>query len=487
MSERGIRNPVRDVVVLTYTRIIGIGTNLIYSMVLVRALTKYNYGVYSQAQIVISFCVTFLGLSLPNCINFFLPKAKSQDDRSRVISNIASLCILAGVIGALGIAFLAHPLALYFELDGLETVLYIGCTIPCWQLLSSIYDNTFVVLGRTKLVAIRRTLFSLLKVIVAVLLWLLQFSFYQFYFSIMIVEMVVGIYSVTSILCETKRNPFHLFNASFIKSAFVYSLPLALASTVGIISANLSKLIVSKQLGAEELALYTNMTQELPITIIATSIAAVGVPLVAQYHSEKRLGDILLLWNNSIELSFICTTWIVGIFIVLAPEVVTFLYSDKYITGVPIFRISSLVLLLRVIYFGMILNGTGHTRKILYSSIGSVVINIFLIFLLFPIAGVYGLTIATLLSTSSAGLFQLWMSRTIIKCSWKDIFPWKRLFVNVIQNVIAAGGSFLLAVFLRSRHSNIFVIIILVSLLWGGIIFCFSWKRILKLKNDLRI
>lgn len=479
------KNVFRDTVILTYTRIIVIGTNLVYSMVLTRALSQYDYGVYSQAQIIITFAITFLGLSIPNCVNFFLPQARGKEEENNVIINIMTMCLMVGLTGAIIIVGSAPLLASFFHQQELKKILMVGAFIPCSQLFSNVFDNTFIVMNRATMVGVRRTVISFLKVVAVVILWALKLSFIEFYFCIALIELVVGLYSAVCVLRAWKGERIKRINFKFLKKALYFALPLGLSGIVGTLNINVGKLIISKQFGPEELALYSNMTQELPITIIATSVAAVGVPLVAKYLAENRTISVLTLWRQTTELSVILTSWAVGVLIVMAPEAVTFLYSQKYISGVPIFRIASIILLLRTVYFGMILNGSGNTKGILYNSIIGMAVNVGLLVLLYPTLHILAPVCSSLIASFIMGWFQLKASAKVLRCTMWEIFPWKAIIKNLMFNGIIGCICLFVASFLRVCLQSSFLLLAIIGSLWFALLLLCSGKRALELKKVL--
>ena len=120
--------------------------------------------------------------------------------------------------------------------------------------------------------------------------------------------------------------------------------------------------------------------------------------------------------------------------IVYAPQIMTILYSEKYIPGINVFRVYSAVLLLRVTYFGMILNASGRTKFILYSSVITLLVNIVL----------------DILSIFIAQMVQVIMTSRLIRIPFGEVFPWKRLLLHSGINIV--WGSI---VFMDLRTLNV--------------------------------
>jgi O-antigen/teichoic acid export membrane protein len=142
---------------------------------------------------------------------------------------------------------------------------------------------------------------------------------------------------------------------------------------------------------------------------------------------EKNIGEAVGLWKESIKLSYVFMCFFTVALIVYAPEIITILYSEKYLPGVTVFRIYSIIMLLNVTYFYMIISSMGKTKYILYSTLASIGINIVLSILLYKVIGFAGPAVATLISFLAFRLGQLGISVRISGVKFAEIFPWRAL------------------------------------------------------------
>jgi O-antigen/teichoic acid export membrane protein len=162
------------------------------------------------------------------------------------------------------------------------------------------------------------------------------------------------------------------------------------------------------------------------------------MPRLARLLKEHKYDDAITIWGNSVEVSLI----IIGLFsfglMTYAPEALALLYSDKYLPGVSVFQIYSLVLLLRVTYFGMILNSMGKTKFIFYSSVLSLVLNVILNYALYLVFGFIGPAIATIIALTAVIWMQLQATSKTISIPMRRIFPWLRLVKILLINAVFA-------------------------------------------------
>jgi O-antigen/teichoic acid export membrane protein len=225
-------------------------------------------------------------------------------------------------------------------------------------------------------------------------------------------------------------------NYPLLKKILKFSIPLGLATIVGTISIELDKLMIGFFYDTETMAIYANASREIPVTIISSSITAVLMPHLVRMLHENKKDDAVLLWKDATSLSYTFICFFASALFVFAPEVITLLYSVKYLPGVPVFRIYNIVLLLRCTYFGMILNSLGKTKFIFYSSVASLVLNLALNYVFYLMFGLIGPAIATLVSIFAVNFFQLIATSRNLKIIFRKIFPWKILFKITIINAL---------------------------------------------------
>lgn len=425
----------RDAFMLTIAKIMTMLIGLVSSMLLSRFRTLEEYGTYSQILLVISLSTSLFMLGLPNSINFFLGRSESGEERRQFLSVYYTLstcmCFLMGIVLSISVPVIVG----YFNNEHIKEYIYILAILPWTKVIISSISNVLVVYGKTE----KLTLFNAINAMVAVVAILLVKAFswsFQVYMLLYLIGeflMMIWVYYIVSKL----ETPIRLmFDHKTIKGIFTFSIPIGLASLVGTLTLECDKLVIGKLFNTETLAIYTNAAKELPFTIIATSLTAVLLPQMAGKLKENKAGEAVQLWETTVELSYIIMSFIVTALIVFAPQIITILYSEKYLPGVNVFRVYSAVLLLRITYFGMILNASGKTKFVLYSSIITLIINIVLDILLYYIFGMIGPALATFISIFVASIAQLISTTKLIGIRFSNIFPWKRIFAHSIINLV---------------------------------------------------
>lgn len=468
-----------EAVRLTASKIIALVITMLTTMLLTRFRTFEEYGTYSQLLLVINLVTTLLMLGLPNSINYFLARADTCEDKKRFLSVYYTLSTLLSM--AIGIVLvLCVPLIEgYFHNSLIGKFYYFLALYPWASIISSSIENVLVVYKKTSFLMVYRVSISVISLLTVIVVELLGLGFSEYMISFVGTNCIFAI-SVYIIVEKYSGGIKAMLDKKIIKAIFVFSIPLGLASVVGTLNAEVDKLLIGYMMDTEQMAVYTNAARELPLAIVASSITAVLLPQLTRMIKNKKIDAAVKLWGYATEVAFIIICVIVAGVFTYANEVMTILYSAKYLPGVPVFRIYSLNLLLRITYFGIILNAFGETKKIFYCSILSLLLNLILNPLFFWVFGMIGPAIATFLAILIINLLQLKMTSRVTRVSFSKVFPWKHLGSLILINagfaVIFYGIKEVLPL---ETYTGEVIESCILGVIWAGVYMMMMRKRLL--------
>lgn len=425
-----------DAVKLTLVKVLTTLLTMLSAMLLSRFRTLEEYGTYSQIQLVVTVAVTVFAIGIPNSINYFLAKADTVKEQEEFLSVYYTTCTVAGITAGILVVFMLPLFLVYFKNQTLSIYWYFLLLYPWTKIMLSGIENILVVYQNLRKLFLFKISYGIITLAVIMLAWLAEIPFYTYMFLFLATEIVFSIWTYIIALQEAKG--LHVsFEKKLIKAILVFSLPIGLSSIVSTISIEVDKLLIGYLYTTEEMAIYTNASKEMPVSIVATSITAVLMPQLVKMLAKGKKEEAICLWGKATQLSYIFIAFIAAALFVFAPEVITILYSQKYLSGTDVFRVYSLVLLLRVTYFGMVLNAIGKTKFIFYTSIVSLVLNVILNLICYFVFGFIGPAIATFLSIAIMALVQIVYTSREIKVLMREIFPWTGLLkITVINSVL---------------------------------------------------
>lgn len=476
MSRTGHAQLGKDAAKLTVSRISTLLIGMVSAMLLSRFRTLDEYGTYSQLLLVGNVVTTLLILGLPNSINYFLARADTPDERKQFLSVYYTLStIFSLVIGAL--LLLGAPwIAAYFSNPALQHYVYALVLIPWTIIVGYSLDNVLIVYNRTSsIIAYRVSNSAALLAAVLLVEWLRwDFSAYmQLYVAIQL-GFALAVYVIVWRAAGGLR---WTVNLQTIRTILVFSVPLGLALAVGTLNMELGRLLIGRLTNTEQLAIYTNAAREMPVIFIAQSLTAVLMPRMARLFKKDQFQSAVDLWAHAVIFAYTLICFIAAVLITFAPEAITLFYSRKYLPGVAVFQVASLVLLLRCTYFGMVLNARGQTKFIFYSSIASLVINLALSYVLLLQIGLTGPAWATLVSQTLINGLQLAITARYIRVPMRRIFPWRRLAELTLVNAALAACVYGLRLYYRPHTTGQLSFELLMWLIpWSVLYWCIIRK-----------
>lgn len=474
-----------DAVRLTISKVITLCITMVTTMLLSRFRTLEEYGTYSQILMTINLFASIFMLGLPNSVNYFLGKENNYEERKKFLSVYYSVTTILSILLGLALVCAVPLIEEYFKNSEIHCFIYFLAIYPWANIISSSIENVLVVYQKTTFLMIYRFInsFFLLGSVVVVQIVGLGFKEYMVCNLVVYSLFAVSVYYISFKLSGGIKI---IFDKKLIKDILFFSIPLGFASIIGTLSLELDKLLIGRLLNTSELAVYTNSAKELPVTIVASSITAVLLPRLASMLKDNKREEAIVLWNTATELAFIVIAVIVSGVFTYANEVMELLYSSKYLSGVPVFRVYTLVLVLRVTYFGIVLNALGKTKEIMYCSIGALVLNAILNPLFYLIMGIIGPAVATFVSIFFISMLQLYLTSKSIGIMVKKIFPWVHFLQIVVIN-FALGIVF----FFLKKWLSIDLVVgdvvesLALGVLWSSIYFLFMKSRIIELWNTL--
>ena len=428
----------KDAILLTISKMMTLVITTVTSMMLSRFRTFEEYGTYSQMTLVVTLFSSIFMLGLPNSINYFLARANTREEQQKFLGVYYTLSTLLSGIMGVALTGAAPPIAAYFKNPTILMFVYFLLLYPWANVIGSSIENVLVVYHETRFLTAYRIVNSLcLLGAVLIVQWLgLGFREYMLANTAVYIGFAIAVYLISYKISGGFRPS---LNGQLIRTIFVFSLPLGLSAVVGTLNIEIDKLLIGYLMDTEQMAIYTNASKELPVSFIATSITAVLLPQLTRMLKKDRNREAVELWANATELSYMVICLIAAGVFAYGEDVMSLLYSEKYLPGLPVFRVYTLVLLLRCTYFGIVLNAMGKTKDIFYAGLASLALNAVMNPIMYLVFGMTGPALATFLSMFVVLLWQLYRTAKCTGVTFRQVFPWKRVGVITLLNAALAA------------------------------------------------
>lgn len=332
---------------LMFAKTIAFVFNLALPMLLVRRLDQTQFGVYRQLFLIVGTSVTVLPLGFAMSAYYFLPR---EPNRQR--ETVLNILIYNMIVGSLACgAFLLWPvlLDLIFHQPGLTGYAHlIGLVILLW-IVSQALEIIPIANGEVKMasalimsVQLTRTAIYLAAVIgfgsVRALIW---------------AAVVQGCLQ-TGVLWWYLRSRFGNFwrrlDWSLMRSQLSYAVPLGLAGILYTVQTDLHGYFVSNRLGAAVFAIYSVGTVDLPLmTMLQEATNVVLIPRVSYLQHINDTREIVLLIARATRKLAAVYFPAYALLAVVAPDLISFVFTRRYLSSVPVFRINLTLLLVSVL------------------------------------------------------------------------------------------------------------------------------------------
>lgn len=439
--------------------------SILMAMLIARFRTLSENGTYSQLLVISNIASNVFFLGMPNSVNYFLPRTSSREEQKRFISTYYFATIIIGICIGVILMSTVSLWERYFDNPEISAYSFFLFLFPLTKTLTVGADNLLINYGWTGRLIKYRLLHSFVQVANIVLIQMLNGSYLLFMWTYILIEVAFSVIIV--VYAGQGVGGFRLRIDSIVLSKIIkFSLPLGIASAMGIINIELDKLVIGYYMSTEQMAVYSNASKDLPVTIISSAFTAVLMPKISEFLKCRKTKEAFVLWNKIIHFSYLILIFIVTFFVSFSREILTFLYSEKYVEGYNVFIIYSICLLFQVTYFGLYLNVSGNTKCIMFGSFCSLIINVILNVVLYNVLGMIGPAISSLIAGAFLSTYQIVVTAIKARVNIRMVFDLIPLIKpTVICLCLGIVTWFLKLMFLGRQVS-------LLETIMAGIIWC---------------
>jgi len=461
---------------------------LVIAAVLTRVFTQQDYASYRQTLLAYTFAVPFVTLGFDRALFYFLP---GDEKRSRgiLVENLLWL-FGAGVLLSLFLLIGGNRLlAIRFANPDLDRLLLLLLPYPMLMLPATSLAACLMASNHTEEVAgfnVGSRLLMCFVIVVPCILWATP--------ATAIIGMVVGAIVTTSValilMFRACSKGSWRPTVEGIKKQIRFSIPLGLATLVGSVSLTLDQVMVAAICTPAVFAVYVNGAMEIPlIGMITGSTTSVLIVDYARLYNEGHISEIISLIHRAMIKCAIILFPSMVFLMCMAPELMCFVFGASYASSAIPFRIYLLMLPVRVLTFGAVLQATGHSRKVLIQSALSLVTNA--LFLWWAIHH-FGPLLAPIGPVMSLYLFALpylvFTIGAVLRCSVVVLCPWGEL--AKLMGVSCLAAPILVALKYFGAGLPYGVLLLSAVILYGVItligLFVFGWGDVLPWRTWLQ-
>jgi O-antigen/teichoic acid export membrane protein len=362
LSERSTpsRGLAGKAALLATARIVAFCISILLPLVLVRRLTRWDYGLYKLCFQLLTSACSLLGLQVSASAYYFMPR--SGEKKPHVALNIILFHFL--VSAPLALLFIIYPAVVMVVFKTADVVPYIpllGMAIVLWLVSASLETlavaNGDVGIASVLIVAIQLTKTALLMG-AALLLGTVR--------GLILAAIVQGALQSTVMFfyLHKRFGPFwRSLDLSLFRAQLRNALPFGVGGLAYSALYDLHFYYVSHYFDPGQFAIYSVGCFQLPLLVLLIdSIRAVLIPEVARLDRRGNLSAIIEVWMNSIRhLAFFFVPMCTLLFL-LRREFITVVFTSKYTDAASIFAVNLLVIMFAINLSGAVMRAFDDFR-----------------------------------------------------------------------------------------------------------------------------
>lgn len=457
---------------------------VISAVVLVRILTKSDFGTYRQILYVYTSLLVLFSAGIPKTYSYFLPRFELSKQKD--IANKVTIVLLF-----LGLFF---SITLYFSAPIISSLLNNTKLIEGLRAFSPIPFLLLPTLGIEGIYStLKKTEYFAFYQVTSRTIQLLSITIPVAFFGGTYIEAIYGwVFSSFILLILAlylKKRPFLYVDVEKsnvrYKDIFNYSIPIMFASVYGVGAVAADQFFISRYFGEEVFAVFANGKIQLPfVTMVTASVATILAPVFSKLSFEgNKREEIKALWGSSLIKSGTIIYPIVLYFMFFATDIFIFLYGETYAESAVFFKIYSIISFFNVIVFAPLILGLGLVKfyaRLHFFAFVSVWILQYLVIILYSSA--YAIAVVSTLITIIKILVALWYVSKKIEIPYFEMLPIKLLFKYLLHSIVIL--IFIKFILVLSPSEDNHFVILLISFIMYVVLLLFT-SRFLNL-NYLR-
>lgn len=420
--------------------------SLVSIALLARVLNKEDYATYRQVLLAYTFAAPFVTLGLDRALYYFLP----SDQTNARVTLLTNLLLLT-IAGAALTLFMAcggnHFLAARFDNPCLASALLLMSPYPALMLPASAISACLMAQHQVD----RLTVYTIISRLVLLLTVVVPAVYYATPDSA-IAGTVIGAVLTTPVaiylMIKACPGPTSLPPWAGLLRQLHFSIPLGLAGMAGTTSLQMGHMLVAASLPQDTFASYSVGATEVPFISMVTG--AITSVLLVDYGRLYQAGDtraLIALLHRAMTKSAAVLLPVMALLLIISPDLLEWIFGSPYRDSSSYFRVLLLLLPVRTLTFGAVLQAMALSRQVLYSAVLGLASVTCLGYLAISEFGAIGVAWATVLSTYGVVVpYLMWVLKHTLHVPCATILPWRHLARLALISCVVSIPAYLLLV-----------------------------------------
>lgn len=323
---------------LLIAKIIGFALSFLLPFLVVRILDKASFGVYRQVFIVIVNATGLLSFGVGLTAYYFLSREKEK--RPYYIFNIL---LFNFIVGGLACLFLnLYPQALGdFSKEPEMTRLAPQIGLVIWLWMFSSFLEIVAIANQEARLATVFIIFAQLTKMVLMVSAVSYFGTVGSMLNAVTVQVIIQTFVLLLYLQYRFKGYWKSYDTGVMSEQLKYALPFGFMGVLWIMQSEAHNFFIMNRFSSEEMGIYAIGCFELPLLgILYESVSSVMIPRMSELQSKGRVREMIELSVRAWEKLSLFYFPVYVVFLITAQTFITTLFTERYITAVPIFLIN---------------------------------------------------------------------------------------------------------------------------------------------------
>ncbi len=435
----------------------------LYTALLARWVGVEYLGIYSIANSIILICEVLAKMGLESGIMRFVSRLDPQQDRLQIRSMVSSALKMTGILSVmvmviliLGSGWLVK--SVFDESPLLHIVLIVFALTMPFNAFTHV--SAFATQG-FKLMKYKVFVTQIVNPTVLFGVMVLSFWFISKEAALILPMVMTGVIGcilifkfLQSLSGVTIKS---VLSTPFNKPLLTFSIPLMFVTILQTFMHWMDILMLGYFTDATTVGLYHPAARTAGLLqALLLSFISIYAPMMAQFHGAGDRAKMDHTYKLVSRWLLICAIPISAVFIIF-PGKVLLLFGPEYLPSAKILVILTGATFIQAVLgaAGPALSMSGHTKLVLWNTIGAFVLNFGLNIFLIPKYGIVGAAIATLISLTILGFARIIEVQIILRMNFID----RKVIKPILAGLIVFTGLFFIKDFIMPFHTLITLIL----------------------------
>lgn len=416
----------------------GFAVNFLTPVLLVRLISKADYGVLQQFVLMGNTLLPILGLGLASSLYYFFP-INVDDERKSFVFNTWLQMVISGLLFLSLFSFFGKEILQLLGMEVLGSAGNLTAVYILFLLSGTLIDFLFILEQRVRMSMLFNPIDKLFRLGLLVSAAFLYKAVYPCMIALMLYAALrFGFISYYVVSRYYDRSVLKLLSVN-VKSQLTYSLPFAAGIIFTTLSQRIDKLLVNRYITEEEFAIYSLAFFSIPLVSQAfTSINNVVTPQITRFMTDNEIGKAHGLYLQVVSKTSSLAFPAIIFFTLMAPELITFLFTSAYIDATPYYQAYLIMFLFTMTSYGIGLRAAKKTKLIMISNCVGMIVTFIVGFMLIPKYALIGAIITAVIGIALPVLMQLYFEKGLYQVSLTELLPWRVILSSFLISIISA-------------------------------------------------